>query len=295
MSGRKPYGSRFTIFERSEFLDNDKIKPIVRRDRRLIDNLNLETLWCVKAFRECFIKKAEKVRSVLNLPYIDPDTDIEGLPFGPKLLYIGTNSKFLRYNPNIAQMLEKLIYSNFLVPFKWSYNFYPFVEYFVLYQKRTTEVIQPNPLQLNLTLLRRKELGRNKYTKSDIQFLKQRLRILIKATNKRSSKSQASKIKIVEAFLNMQKSDERPPRNPVLKMLCFDVFNTMSKITSEYVPWDEKQYAQFLKMKVPDLIDSYEEFFKPELNTGYRKMITDNEAYFALKRYHSEYLSISKL
>lgn len=45
----------------------------------------------------------------------------------------------------------------------------------------------------------------------------------------------------------------------------------------------------FLKAKTPDLVDEYESFFEKEITSGYKKMITDKEAYLALCRHHSEY------
>lgn len=297
MSGRKPYGPRFTILQRSQLLGNDKIKPIERRDRFLIDNWKLESSWIVNSFRNSFKEKADRVRLLLNIPHLDYDEDIrsKSLIFVPKNLNVGTNSHYLVKHPQVAKSIEKLIYTNFLLPLGWSYNFYPFIEYFILYGKRTTLPIRPNPLQLDLILNKHKELGRNTYTKSDIQFLKQQARLLIGATHKRSSKSHTHKVEMIELLLKSKPSSERPPRNPVLKILCLDIYNGMSKNKSEYLHWEEKQYDQFLKAKVPDLVDSYEAYFKIEIDSRYQKPITDKEAYLALRRYYPEYKKLVSL
>jgi hypothetical protein len=291
MLGGKKYKSGFTILQHAQLLGNDKIKPIERHDRFQIDNWKLETSWIVDSFRERFTKEVQKVAEILDLPVLNPENDIcsKTNTFIPKVTHVSVNSHFLSTNLRTAKDLEKLIYTNFLLPLGWSYNFYPFVEYFILYRKRTKQPVLPNPLQLPLILGSKKELVRNTYTKSDISFLKQEARILTGATKTRSTKADAHKSQMFELFLKIKASKERPPRNPALKALCFDIYNTMSKDKATYLAKDEQQYNQFLMAKTPDLVDSYESFFKLEINAKYKNNLTDKKAYLALKRYHVEY------
>lgn len=289
-------GANFTIQERVDFLGNKKIKPIDRSDRESIDNWNLVNLWKVRHLKKIFTNKADLIRDKLGLPDLKPSDDIKkGAVFGQKLLYIGVMSDYLYKHPNVAKKLEKMIYTHFLVPFDWSYNFYPFVEYFILYEKITHKKIKPNPLLLNLILTRKKELGRNRYTKSDIEFLKQRARVLIGATDKRSTKKQHEQIKIIELILKTRISKERPPRHLALKFLCFDIFNDLSKDKNVYLSKDENKYNQYLKAFAPELVDSYNDFFKHEISANFNKPLNEKQAYLALKRYHPEYKNVLKL
>ncbi len=288
--------ANFTIRERAEFLGNKKIKPIDRSDRESIDNWNLVNLWKVRHFVKIFTDKAYLIRTKLNLPDLKVSEDItKGAVFGQKRLYIGVRSIYLDKHPDMAKKLEKMIYTYFLKPFNWSYNFYPFIEYFVLYEKRTHERIKPNPLLLNLILTKKTELGRNKYTKSDIEFLKQRARVLIGATSERSTKKQSEDIKIIEMLLRVRLDKEKPPRHLAFKALCFDVFNDINKDKSIYLTKNEKQYNQYLKAFSPELVDLYNDLFKYEISAGIKKPLTEKQAYMALKRYHSEYKNILKL
>lgn len=293
--GRDSYEPSFSILQRVELLGNKKIKPVNRRDRFLIDNWKLETAWAVSGFRKNFEERAALVKNLLNLPNLDSAQDVRSKTstFVPKRLHVGVNSSFLAQYPKVAEKLDKLVHTHFLVPYEWSYNFYPFIEYFILYGKRSIDPIKPNPKQLDLILHKHKELGRNEYTKSDIAFLVQQLRILIGATTTRSTKKQVYKVTLLRELLKLKRSTERPPRNPVLRILCFKVFNSMSKKRSDYLMLDEKQYDQFLKAKTPDLVDEYETFFEKEIGSGYKKTITDEEACAALRRYHPEYKKLA--
>jgi hypothetical protein len=73
------------------------------------------------------------------------------------------------------------------------------------------------------------------------------------------------------------KSLERPPRDPVIKILCFRIFNDMSTNKEDYLMRDEVQKDQFLKAKVPDLVDAYEEFFAQEIKVHFRELLNFSE------------------
>lgn len=297
MKGRKTYGPRFTILQRAQLLENTKIQPIDRKDRYFIDNWKLETLWTSEGFRKNFIARVGLVQNLLKIPHLALEQDLlsKRSVFVPKRLHMGVNSLYLYQYAENANRLEKLIYVNFLVPFNWSYNFYPFIEYFILYGKRTNISITPNPKQLELILSKHKELGRNSYTKSDIKFLLQQVRLILGAANIRSTKRMTEKVHAIEPILQAKLSDERPPRNPVLKILCFDIYNYMPTDAKDYLSDDEKKYDQFLKAQVPNLVDSYNDFFERETESKYKKPLSDKQAYLALRRYYSEYKKISFL
>lgn len=91
------------------------------------------------------------------------------------------------------------------------------------------------------------------------------------------------------------KSLERPPRDPVIKILCFRIFNDMSTNMEDYLMEDESQRNQFLKVKAPDLVDAYEEFFAQEIKIQFREPLSEQKAYLALRRNYAEYKRISNI
>lgn len=227
MKGRKPYGPRFTIKERAHFLNNKKAKPVDRSDRFNIDYWNLKIFWSVETLKKDFIARAEKVRSVLNIPELEKNADryysqegIHSSLFAPKILYIGVNSSFLRHSPETAKRLEKAIYNNFLLPYGWSFNFYPFIECYILYGQADFKCIKPNPKQFQLIMKHKKELGRNRYTKSDIAFLKQQA-LIEYSENPRRKRD----IDIIANGITLLKNNDRRPKNPELKIAAFLEFN----------------------------------------------------------------------
>lgn len=294
--GRDSYEPSFSILQRAELLGNKKIKPVNRRDRFLIDNLNLETQWTIKKVRENIVSKARAIRQVLDLPTLNTSRDLrsKSTAFITKDFYVGVNSSYLKKNPDIALKIERAIYTNVLVPMRWSYNFYPFIEYLVLYERRVRESIKPNPKVLELILHKHKELGRNKYTKSDKDYIKQQVRILVGATDARSTRKMMRKVEAISSLLDACSSDERPPRNSVLRILCFNMFNTLSKDRNAYLEPEEKQYHQYLKLMVKELIVVHSRFYKNEIRGHFVKKLTRGEAYSALLRYHHEYLKITQ-
>jgi len=210
-------------------------------------------------------------------------------------LYVGVNSSYLSEYPNIAKKLEKAVYREFLLKLNLSYNFYPFFEYLVLYQNRPLDSIIPNPRVLDLIIKRPSELSRTTYTKSDRDYIQQQARIFLGATQKRSNPMQAYLTNLVTGMFEEFKSLERPPRDPVIKILCFRIFNEMSMNKDDYLPWDEVQRNQFLKMKSPDLVDAYEEFFATEIKVHFREPLTERKAYLALRRNHSDFKKLGDI
>lgn len=230
MDGRKSFGPRFTILDKADLLDNKKAKPIDRSNRFYIDNWNLRVFWSIWKFREDFMARAERVRQLLEIPILTPTEDrfvqsekSKRPPvFAPKSLYIGVNSEFLRNDPIIAKKIEKAIYNNFLVPYNWSFNYYPFVEYYLLYGKPTAVPIKPNPRQFQLILKYNKELGRGRYTKCDIAFLRQQA-VIEKIRNPKQQK----RIETITTLLPILKNTDRRPKNPQLKVLAFNHFSKL--------------------------------------------------------------------
>ncbi len=291
MAGR-PHKPSFTILDRVHFLENDKVKPIDRLDRYWMDNWTIETLWAHDPLRQKLERGAKDIQKDLGIsPFLKPSSDrrSQGAIFVPKRLYVGVNSSYLAEYPNIAKKLEKVVYQSFLLPLKLSYNFYPFFEYLVLYQNRPLDSIIPNPHVLDLIIKRPVELSRTTYTKSDRDYIQQQARILLGATKKRSSAMQTYLTSLVAGMIEEFKSQERPPRDPVIKILCFRIFNDMSTNRDEYLMEDEVKRDQFLKVKVPDLIDAYEEFFAQEIKFHFRELLNDEKAYRALRRNYAEY------
>lgn len=292
MEEYKIHKPSFTILQRAQLLGNKKIKPIDRSDRFSIDNWELEKKWSIAKVRTSIMRKTENIKNILNIPKLNTSRDLisKHSCYITKECYIGVNSNYLKKNPEVAKKLEKAIHINLLLPLNWSYNFYPFLEYLVLYGRRSNEYIMPNPNQLQLILTKHKELGRNKYTKSDREYLKQQARIISGATSERSSRKQAEDTQILSLLFEISPSDKRPPRNTVLAILCFRLFNTMSTKREEYLDPLEKQYNQYLKLMVPELIVTYNHIYKTEIKNNLIKKINTNEAYSALLRYHHEYL-----
>jgi hypothetical protein len=291
MAGR-PHKPSFTILERAHFLENDKVKPIDRLDRYWMDNWTIETLWVHDPLRQHIEQTAKDIQTELQIPtFLKPSVDIRerGAVFVPKRLYVGVNSSYLAEYPNIAKKLEKAVYRKFLFKLNLSYNFYPFFEYLVLYQNRPLDSIIPNPRVLDLIIKRPSELSRTTYTKSDRDYIQQQARILLGATQKRSNPMQAYLTNLVTGMFKEFKSLERPPRDPVIKILCFRIFNDMSTNMEDYLMEDESQRNQFLKVKTPDLVDAYEEFFAQEIKIHFREPLTEQKAYLALRRNYAEY------
>lgn len=277
MSGRKPYGPRFTIKDKAFFLDNKKAKPIDRTDRAYIDNWNLTIFWSVEALRNDFAHRANKVRKLLEISDLTPKADRVQKPgseqpslFVPKSLYVGVNSQYLAHNPTIAQKLEKAVHNNFLIPYGWSFNYYPFVEYFILYHKPTKASILPNPKQLQLILKYHKELGRNKYTKSDIAFLKQQA--LIESSINPKNKKYTDTITLLISSLKTLKNSDRRPKNPELKLFAFFEFNKIIK--------QPQKSHRFLLERLYDIVD--------------KDLTADDERRFhsKIKKLYSEYLKL---
>lgn len=281
MSGRKEYGPRFTILERAHLLENKKAKPINRTDRSFIDNGNLNIFWSIKKLRNEFIQKVEQIRGVLGIEILKVSDDIlinklghKGALFVPKTLYIGTNSMFLRDNPKTAKNIQKLIYSNILIPLNWSFNFYPFVEHYILYGKKSNQEILPNPKQFQLILKHHRELGRNTYTKSDIAFLKQQA-IIERAIRPKKLKEIETIVLALDNISNL-KNTERRPRNLAFKTAAFDVFGRIPlQATSS-------EAMRFIQDNTYEVITKY----NPNLNPNEE----EEELLFAnIKKLYKEY------
>lgn len=277
MDGRKPYGPRFTIKDKAFFLDNKKAKPVDRSDRQQIDNWNLQIFWSAEPLRNDFIQRAEKVRKLLEIPELSTKSDrVQKLGskqpsvFASKSLYVGVNSQFLVDNPTTAQKIEKAVYNNFLMPYGWSFNYYPFVEHFILYGKATSAVLPPNPKQLQLTLKYRKELGRNRYTKSDIAFLKQQA-IIERSVNPKSKKYVDTITDLISSLKPLKNTDRRP-KNPELKLFAFFEFNKIYK--------QPEKSRRFLFERLYDIVD--------------KDLTSDDERRFhsKVKKLYSEYLKL---
>ncbi len=284
MGGSKPYGPRFTILDKARLLDNKKVRPIDRSDRAFIDNGKLEVFWSINRFRNEFIKKAEDTRKVLGIEVLDPKEDVlmtklghKGRLFVPKRLYVGVNSSFLSKYPKTAENLRKLIYSNVLVPLNWSYNFYPFVEYYILYGKKSPVVLQPNPMQFQLIMKYHRELGRNTYTKSDIAFLKQQAVIERSENPKRIREIET--IALAVDKLPKLKNTDRRPKNLALKTATFKIF--------EKIPVNAKpaEIKQFMEDNLYNIIDEYREDYNPDEDE--EKVLLAN-----VKRLYKEYLKL---
>lgn len=286
MDGRKPYGPRFTIKDKAFFLDNKKAKPVDRSDRQQIDNWNLQIFWSVEPLRNDFIQRAEKVRKLLEIPELSPKSDRVQKPgskqpsvFASKSLYVGVNSQFLVDNPTTAQKIEKAVYNNFLMPYGWSFNYYPFVEYYILYGKPTFVAFPPNPKQLQLTLKYRKELGRNRYTKSDIAFLKQQA--IIERSVHPKSKRYVDTITDLVSSLKPLKNTDRRPKNPELKILAFSHFNKAHKKIVEREWFLADQIYNILDIPYSD--DKKLVSFSPE---------DQKKKYQTIRKLYSEYLKL---
>ncbi len=258
MGGTKPYGPRFTILDKAKLLDNKKARPVDRSDRAFIDNGNLEVFWSISSLRKGFIKKTEDIRKILGIEVLDPKDDIlitklgyKGSIFVPKSLYIGVNSLFLSNEPKIAESLRKLIYSNILMSFNWSYNFYPFVEYYILYGKKPSQAIQPNPKQFQLIMKYHKELGRNTYTKSDIAFLKQQA--VIERIDRPKRLREIETIALAIDKLPKLKNTDRRSKNLNLKTIAFKAFEKIPTGT------ELNQVRQLIKKNLYEIVEEYQD------------------------------------
>jgi hypothetical protein len=284
MSGRKEYGPRFTILDRAHLLENKKAKPIDRSDRSFIDNGNLKIFWSVKKLRNEFIQKTEQIREIVGIETLKINEDIlinklghKGSLFIPKSLHIGINSMFLRDNPKTAKNIQKLIYSNILIPLNWSFNFYPFVEHYVLYGRKPNQEILPNPKQFQLILKHHRELGRNTYTKSDIAFLKQQA-IIERATRPKKLREIET---IVLALDNIStlKNTERRPRNLAFKIAAFDVFGRIPAQATI------SETMRFIQDNTYEIITKYNPNLNP--NEDEEKLLFAN-----IKKLYKEYLKL---
>jgi hypothetical protein len=258
MGGTKPYGPRFTILDKAKLLDNKKARPVDRSDRAFIDNGNLEVIWSISSLRKGFIKKTEDIRKILGIEVLDPKDDIlitklgyKDSIFVPKSLYIGVNSLFLSNEPKIAESLRKLIYSNILMSYNWSYNFYPFAEYYILYGKKPSQAIQPNPKQFQLIMKYHKELGRNTYTKSDIAFLKQQA--VIERIDRPKRLREIETIALAVDKLPKLKNTDRRSKNLNLKTIAFKAFEKIPTGT------ELNQVRQLIKKNLYEIVEEYQD------------------------------------
>jgi hypothetical protein len=270
--------------DKVKLLDNKKARPIDRSDRAFIDNDNLEVFWSINTLRKGFLKKTEDTRKVLGIDILNPAKDIlitklghKGPLFVPKSLYVGVNSLFLRNNPKTAESLRKLIHSNILIPFNWSYNFYPFIEYYILYGKKSPEPIKPNPKQFQLILKYHRELGRNTYTKSDIAFLKQQA-VIERSENPKRLREIETIVLAVDNIIKL-KNTERRSKNLTLKTIAFKVF--------ENIPTDTEpsEVRQLIKENLYEIVEAYQ---------GDDKLTEKQESDFIsnLKMLYKEYLKL---
>jgi hypothetical protein len=294
------YTPIFSHRERRLFFGNNKVQPIDREDRFRMDNCTAEILWSHKKLREKMVQKAKWIRELtIGLEDLSIDTDLlsKTAVFVPKRLYVGVKSSYLMNHPKIAESIEKLIYQNFLLPLGLSYDFYPFFEHLVLYGRRSSAFLIPNPNLLSLLLTKKKELGRNRYTASDRKFLTQQARLIIGATHRRSSPKQARDLHHFAFIFEALKSTKRPPRHLETKLICFFIFNDMQTdvLNMEREKGEEKR-NKFLAVAAGQFLAAYYRLMGSDLGSDVETVnMSDAEAYRAVKKHYQHYKKLAEI
>lgn len=186
-------------------------KPVDRSDRMLIDLKRLLVL----LKDESFFNTIDNLWSKLKLPELAVQEDLEnkGLVILPHR--VGVNSKYLNsISVDDRDAIEKEVYSKVLKKYELSFNFYPFIEFYLLYRsllrlREPISPIQPNPKMYNLYKKYPLEFLRNPHATSDINFFIMKAKIAMSLHKYKADKDDLSLLRDLKNILQINKNKER--------------------------------------------------------------------------------------
>lgn len=307
MIGRK-------VLNRSSSISRKKrvLKATVTYRRKLKSREHTETLiqeqltlfLFHKPLQIAFKNKVCEIRDRVGIPELFKEDDCSQCEFQDRDYFIGIDSIFLNNNHSIKVELEKVIYKELLVPLKWSYDFYPFIEHFVLYGSYTKSPIQPNPHVHKLIIHKKSEVGRNKYTVADKVYVKRKLLGLM-PIGKIDSKDTKLFTDIIEGMLTIQKSNDRRSKGKInlfglfKKACCFQIFNDYQENPDHFIVGKTKGGKDVWKVSAAQMFsDDYNQVFTPEIKAKTLKKLSDEHSYFYIRKIYPEYqkyLQIAKI
>jgi hypothetical protein len=230
------------------------------------------------------------------LPVLDADIDLMGStagygPFLAKDRHLGVASRYIWDNPGVEEVLSRLIYNNILIPQKWSYNFYPFVEYIILYGKTPNTIFYANPCLFEIFKQNPNELLRVKISTSDINFLRERIKVFF-VKGEKATKEEVGKLGEYNDIIDILTLRRKClPKNIALKISAFRIFRDMGKVhLNERIKEDGFDSNNFLKNQIEDFKIEYKKWEKSSL--PFQPKMTDKSIHNSLKKLHSEYLKL---
>jgi hypothetical protein len=110
----------------------------------------------------------------------------------------------------LVETIEKEIYSKVLKKYELSFNFYPFIEFYLLYRsllrlKEPISPIQPNPKMYDLYKKYPLEFLRNPHTTSDINFFIMKSKVAMSLHKYNADKDDLSLLRDLKTILQIQK------------------------------------------------------------------------------------------
>lgn len=187
------------------------IKPVDRSDRMLIDLKRLLIL----LKDESFFNTIDNLWSKLKLPELMVQEDLENKGLIILSHRVGVNSKYLSsISEKAREIIEKEVYSKVLKKYELSFNFYPFIEFYLLYHsllklKEPISPVQPNPKMYELYKKYPLEFLRNSHTTSDINFFIMKAKSAMHLHQYRADKDDLALLRDLKIILQINRNKER--------------------------------------------------------------------------------------
>ncbi|MDD2490319.1 MAG: hypothetical protein PHY26_03615 [Bacilli bacterium] len=200
--------NKLTIWEVASGYKN----TIDREDRYQIDAKRLAIL--LNDWRS-FVDVVEKVRNTINLKPLISSQDAANPPIKLFQTRYGVNSKFVQsLNAPDSENIEAHIYKNIMIKLGLSFNFYPFIEWFLLYDELLPLDLLPgpNPNMVNIYIKYPEEFIRNYHTASDKKHFIQQIKRMLGIIGK-PNKEYGALLKEVKNNLSLNNNAERRPRD----------------------------------------------------------------------------------
>ena len=181
-----------------------------RTDRLKIDFVKHQSL----IFNDQFTNDVIKIAEELGIKKQNKSKDIKGKTLILSDFYWEVNSKYvLGLTQKEQEKIERYIHKKILVKYKISFNFYPLVEYILLYRDipfgQYLFIVEPNPRMFELyTQKYPLEYVRNYHTTSDIKFFIQKLKFNLGIYSK-PTKLQSETIDFFKSLISINKNKER--------------------------------------------------------------------------------------
>lgn len=186
-------------------------KPVNRSDRMLIDLKRLLVL----LKDESFFNTIDNLRAKLKLPVLSVQKDLENKGLATMTHRVGVNSKYLNsISVDARDAIEKEVYSKVLKKYELSFNFYPFIEFYLLYHSllklnEPVSPVQPNPKMYELYKKYPLEFLRNPHTTSDINFFIMKAKTAMSLHQYRADKDDLALLRDLKTILGINRNKER--------------------------------------------------------------------------------------